>query len=254
MNRIQRCFKALAASVLTLMLAPAIATGSVLWSEDFEGFATGDLPSQDSTWSYTNTAGISPWVDVGTRDGSQRVFVGGSTASSANHSVTAQKDLAAEFDTSASQMEVSFVAETNVGLPSQWGHQGAFRLWSGSDDLIAYIFFREQPTTGAVDGWFNDATITFPTGTNDYRFGLDFVQQQASLYINDVLIGQEAFMSSVAPGDLAALDIEAGLFFPSAADRNTSVVVDDIVVIPEPGTVGLLAVGLGLLGLRRRRR
>lgn len=108
--------------------------------------------------------------------------------------------------------------------------------WYASDEA-----FGIDPPGVGYDDWSNSRQVS-----------LDVATDAAAWRVLDVQPGTALALGAASPADLAGMADAFGVFL-EVADGGL-VRLDDFTVIPEPATLAVLALGGGLLAMRRRRR
>lgn len=249
-----------------LLAVGTAAYGVVAWSEDFEGFAAGDLIAQDSTWSYTYTGGgaYSPVITVDASGdwpltASQGAILGGYCPDVGYPRAIVTKNLSAVSFSNDPIMSVAFSA-----YPSAWsgyhGLQGYIDVAKADGTSIAKIEINRL--SDVTNFKFNGVSFLDPSGDEffpgdpyfaNYVIAIDFAAQKASLSMNGVdMVGLVDLLASSVGSDVAQMNFGSGGYWSGAMFFGYW--VDDMAItqVPEPMTLSLLALG-GLAALRRRR-
>ena len=96
------------------------------------------------------------------------------------------------------------------------------------------------------DGWF-DIEFAFTEGGSDKRFGVGEAAQYTVTFTGVGLLMAESFDFCSQPGDSLLVAAHVGGIGESGDDSGW-------ITVPEPATVGLMAVGFGALAALRQRR
>ena len=239
-------------------VSATIAAGSVSATviEDFEGseFASGFLINNDSPWQQDDTpAGPAPTVIDPLTDGNH---VGSFQSNSAAYFLS---NPATAFDDAGTVIyEFDFVplgtgdgagsgVDTDVSL-------GAGSIIDGvnAGDIFAGVRFGSDGSIFTRSGFSQGATTGTWTQNTSYVVSL-VIDLDADSF--DVLLnGVEIASDVAAPADRG---LDSFIIRTNNANGNGSreggFIIDNISVVPEPGSVMLLSAGVGLLALRRRR-
>jgi hypothetical protein len=157
-------------------------------------------------------------------------------------------------------------ASTPGGLTSGWfqGNSGAFNAQSGAPDSYAAANFYNAPPGGSIDSWLYTPTFD-ASGGAEVSF---YLRAAGEGYSDKVSYGFEGAggMTTVFPVPDAGWTLytahldsgQAGTtrfgfrYFGDEADANY-VGLDSLTVVPEPGSIALLAGGMLAFAVIRRR-
>jgi hypothetical protein len=241
----------------TLTIATAPAYGSTIFATGFEGpsYTLGNLTGQDG-WSMfgPTTATVQSAV---VKSGSQAVAVAGSGASGQSGPYRSNASSAQLIELSAD----IFLTDTNNNGSWQFAGLGA--------GLIGFIGGVNVSSVGGINLITNGFTAVGPVFTRDawhnLSFTFDFAAQKYSFTFDGVLTASDiAFCGANAtcPGasglayGTQIFDTFGGSHSDIGYIDNLSVTALEANAVPEPTTSVLLATGLalGLVARRRRRR
>ena len=248
---------------LVVLFAAQWACGSlVLWSEDFDGYSEGDLLPQDatysSTWTYNPAPGIKifsdpPMDEFGVGNKGLRVYK--PATSSRNDRSYAHKDLTGEIVTpSQTLVTVEVDMYHRHALGTAYANINEFKV-SGPAGDIARLDINDVASKGQK---LNSTTIPgaawTPYAWRHYRFDIDFAADTVALTIDGEASPRltVALSSDFSASDIGKLTFGAGMYYK--AGRQGESYFDNVVIheVPEPATLGLLA--LGALAAWRRRK
>ena len=255
----EKVMKKIGMFCVVLMALASVASATVLWSEDFQGFVKDDaigIPDQDATWALTsNTDNYHCIIQDSTYWGPEFIPAGDKvmqvdsiTSASGNFYATATKTLPA---LGASQNVLTF----KFDLTSGWGGTSwrAVRIWTtvgGSSGNIADLFMETNYAAMELNGV---ATGLDNTGAwYNYEFVMDFDADTVTL-VRDGVPGVTAPMSAdFSASDVQTIACKTLMYYK--AGRQALGWWDDMSIseVPEPMTMSLLAFG-GLALIRRRK-
>lgn len=233
--------------------------------DDFESYSTGAITSQSTNWS----AGAINDATVGSASGNQYLVQG--TVNNAHTIFDNGSTLIADESIGTYFFRAYMPSATHVGASispidaastgDHW-NDGKAIIRFGSNPVNTRIFGYNNPsyttlsTSSESGSWYNLwVLIDNTTGNRNYDVWMQ--SDDDATYATQTLVGSDlAFRQGTADGDLQSL------FFRSALNSTTAY-FDDLYIdsaahnlinpIPEPGTLGLVAIfGGGVLVVRRR--
>jgi len=259
----------LAVSLLGMSNTALGAYSQSLWTENFDGYSAGDLPTQDATWVRTERS--SPTDSVTDVDTSQFESSPNSLKVRSQASIKgvttftqATKTLGVSATNDLVSVEFEYQYRTNPAggsgiLADVFLMDSTAQTWNTGTPFVQ-LTWRDSGTT--VDGTLRingnnlgGGTVPLPyTDFHAYELLLDFGADQVELKVDGVSKGTYDFLNLHDPGDFTKVGFRVGQNYAKAA-KTGETYVDDIVVsqVPEPVTLTLLLTGVLLAGVRRRR-
>jgi hypothetical protein len=231
----------------------------------YAGSPTGVNLITQNTWAYLSGEGTSPAtvITTGAIDGSQSVQLstlgtaGGATTLHPIYTDVYKTDLTASLPSNAN-LSFNFDLKAALGTNGSAGAQAGVEIIdANTDNIIASMFVANEangtPDLLISDGANGEKNVPLFATAGDGVEGNYTLSVNASTGQFTVLYGGQSVSSAIFAGETPGTPVLISLATVDQGGSPESAVFDNLSVVPEPASVGMISVG-GLIMLAKRRR